>query len=437
MDGDERRRSVLVIGDIEASRLACSLLADRGARVSHLLAPSDHEVRAALGAHVDAVAILLRSDVAALRYALLVAHLRPGTRLVVTMFDRTLSSQLERAVANCEVTSPADIAVPAIIGACLGDRMLAVYRSDDGLRVLRDEADGVESVPYVGEPPSLRTWVHLLRGQLRPQDDASRILVAGLAGLLAILAADWALGVAFLGQGPVQSFYSATRVVATVGPGVDELTSPRWYLIVSGTFMLAAIAFTAVFTAGIVNRLLSRRSIALLGRRTLPRRDHVVVVGLGQVGLRLATQLAAMGRRVVVVERDPAPANLRIAKAARIPVVIGNGSERAVLDRLSLGRARALAAMGSQELDNVEVAITARAVAPDLAIVLRAGEHDAIAETQSLFAVGQVRDVSALTAAAVALGLTSSPPEVVYARGHHVRAHPGALDVDVVRRCGC
>lgn len=439
MSQEQRRRHVLVIGDIEAARLACSLLADRGASVSHLLTPSDHEVRAALGPHVDAVAILLRSDVAALRYALLVAHLRPGTRLVVTMFDRTLSVQLERAVANCEVTSPADIAVPAIIGACLGDRLLAVYRSGSGLRALREGEDGVESVPYVGEHPGLRTWAQLLRGQLRPHDDASRILVAGLVGLLAILAADWALGVAFLGQGPIASFYSASRVVATVGPGVDELTSPRWYLVMSGIFMLAAIAFTAVFTAGIVNRLLSTRSIALLGRRTLPRRDHVVVVGLGQVGLRLATRLASMGQRVVVVERDPAPANLRIAKAAGIPVVIGNGSERAVLDRLSLARARALAAMGSQELDNVEVAITARAVTPDLAIVLRAGEHDAIAETQSLFAVGQVRDVSALTAASVALRLTSGAPEVVYAQGHHVRAHPSAsaLDVEVVRRCSC
>jgi voltage-gated potassium channel Kch len=435
---DETRPNVLVIGDIEAARLACSALSDRGADVTHLLTPSDLEVRVALASGVDAVAILLRGDVTALRYALLVAHLRPGIRLVVTMFDRTLGVQLQRAVANCEVTSPADIAVPAIIGACLGEKVLAVYGSATGLRILREVPDGPESIPYVGEPRTLSTLARLVRGQMRPQDDASRILVAGFVGLLSILAADWLLGM-FLGEGAIDSFYSASRVVATVGPGVDEATSPRWYLVVSGVFMLAAIAFTAVFTAGIVNRLLSSRSIALLGRRTLPRRDHVVVVGLGQVGLRLATKLATMGHPVVVVERDPPPSNLRIAKAAGIPVVLGNASERAVLDRLALGRARALAAMGSQDLDNVEVAITARAVAPDLAIVLRAGEDDAITETQSLFAVGQVRDVSALTAASVALGLTSEPPDVVYARGHHVCAYRGEreLDVSLARRCAC
>jgi voltage-gated potassium channel Kch len=436
---DETRPSVLVIGDIEAARLACSALSDRNARVTHLPTPSDQEVRAALAPERDAVAILLRNEVTALRYALLVAHLRPGIRLVVTMFDRTLSAQLKRAVANCEVTSPADIAVPTIIGACLSEQALAVYRSRHGLRILQERPGGPESVPYLGEPKGVRTIAGLVRGQLRPQDDASRIMVAGFAGLVAILAADWLLGMVFLGQGAIDSFYSASRVVATVGPGVDEQSSPSWYLVVSGVFMLAAIAFTAVFTAGIVNRLLSSRSIALLGRRTLPRRDHVVVVGLGQVGLRLATKLATLGHRVVVVERNPSPSNLRIAKAVGIPVVIGNASERAVLERLALRHARALAAMGSQDLDNVEVAITARAVAPDLAIVLRAGEDDAIAETQSLFAVGQVRDVSALTAAAVALGLTSDPPEVVYARAHHVCAYRGdsELDVDVTRRCTC
>lgn len=435
----ERTPTLLVIGDIEAARLTCSALGRQGAHVTHLLAPSDREVRAAVGPEIDAVAILLRGDVTALRYALLVAHLLPGTKLVVTMFDRTLAEQLRRAVPGCEVTSPADIAVPAVIGACLGDEALAVYRSGGRLRVLTRGAEGPRSLPYRPEQRSLRSLTRLVGAQLRPHDDASRILIAGLAGLAAILVTDWLLGVLFLDQNAVGSFYGASRVVATVGPGVDEQSTPHWYLVVSGVLMLAAIGFTAVFTAGIVNRLLSSRSIALVGRRTLPRRDHVVVVGLGQVGLRLATKLTELGHRVVVVERDPAPMNLRIAKAARIPVVLGNAGERSVLDRLSLGRARALAAMGSQDLDNVEVAITARAVAPALPIVLRAGEDDAIEETRSLFAVGEVRDVSALTAAAVALGLTTGAPDVVYVDDHHWFGYRDRTTVDaaVGVRCEC
>ena len=51
--------------------------------------------------------------------------------------------------------------------------------------------------------------------------------------------------------------------------------------------MLLALGFTAVLTAGLVNRLLDPRLTGAGGRSAVPRRDHVVVVGLGQVGQRL------------------------------------------------------------------------------------------------------------------------------------------------------
>jgi len=69
--------------------------------------------------------------------------------------------------------------------------------------------------------------------------------------------------------------------------------------------------------------------------------------------------------------------------------------------------------MGADELDNIEIAIAALAAAPDLRVVLRAGDDDVIAESRSLFRIGQVRDVSALTAHAVTLSLLGRPPRIV------------------------
>jgi hypothetical protein len=77
-------------------------------------------MHAALTSEVGAVAILVRGDVTALRYALLVEHLLPEVRLVVTLFDQTVAEQLVRVVPNCQVISPANVAVPSIIGACVG-----------------------------------------------------------------------------------------------------------------------------------------------------------------------------------------------------------------------------------------------------------------------------------------------------------------------------
>src|SRR5665811_1989890 len=92
--------------------------------------------------------------------------------------------------------------------------------------------------------------------------------------------------------------------------------------------MLLTIVFTAVFTAGVINRLLSSRSIAIIGSRTVPTRDHVVVIGLGQVGLWLCIELRRLGISVVAVERDPRAVNLRLARAAKVPVLIAHAEDR-------------------------------------------------------------------------------------------------------------
>ncbi len=68
--------------------------------------------------------------------------------------------------------------------------------------------------------------------------------------------------------------------------------------------MIAALGFTAIFTAGLIDRLLDRRLTAILGSRSVPRKGHVVVVGLGNVGLRLCLVLRDLGVRVLAVETD-------------------------------------------------------------------------------------------------------------------------------------
>ena len=98
--------------------------------------------------------------------------------------------------------------------------------------------------------------------------------------------------------------------------------------------------------------------------------------------------------------------------------------------------------MGADDLDNIEVAIAALAVAPALRVVLRAGEDDVIAETRSLFRIGQVCDVSALTAHAVTLSLIGNDSRMVFSRDHEIAEYPSdppssALEKDVVQRCAC
>lgn len=380
------QQRAMIIGDLEVARRVSRSLSEGGLDVRHLVQPTDDVLAAALEDDVDFVAVLVRGDVYALRYSLLVEHLRPGVRLLVTLFDRTVTEQVVRAVPNCTVTSPADVSAPVVVAACLDLPAGAIT--------------GATGTPPIGRLPLPRRILDLALRQCRPHDVNTRVLLTGLAGLLATVSLDWLLGVTWLHQPVARALYSATRVIATVGPG-ESSGAPAGYLALSSILMLLTIGFTALFTAGVVDRTLSSRSIGLIGSRTLPRRRHVVVVGLGQVGLRVCMRLRQFGVPVVAVERDPDAANLRLAKSAGIPVLVAHAEDRAVLQRLRLGHAIALAAMGSQDLDNVSVALAALVVSPELRIVLRAGDDDVISETRSLFRIGQVCDVSALTAAAV------------------------------------
>jgi hypothetical protein len=63
-----------------------------------------------------------------------------------------------------------------------------------------------------------------------------------------------------------------------------------------------------------------------------------------------------------------------------------------------LSRCLGLAAVGSDDLDNIAVAVAAAAVSPRTRVVVRAGEHEAIAETRSLLPLGVIRDVTEMAA---------------------------------------
>ena len=428
----------LVLGATGEARRTCAALTRLGDDVVHLEAPTDKELAAALATGIDSLAVLLHDDTAALRYCLAAEHLAPGLPMFVALFDRTTSQQLVRVAPNCRVMSPGDIALPALIAACLSDDRAAIVHTGS------DEWLSYAAEPGLPEPfqlpgsMRLRSWVGRALGQFRPHDAGSRIFMGGLLGLIALLVADTLAGVIVLHEPLILAFHAAVRTIATAGPVPVELEHPR-YLLFAAIAMLVTIWLAAMFTAGIVEHLLSGRLVGLAGRRVLPQRGHVIVVGMGQVGLRLAEELRSLGLAVVGVERDARARNLPMARAMGIPVHVGDASRRRVMQRVRVDTAVALCAVGSDELDNLAVSVTARAVAPELRVVIRAGNHDAIAETQSLFRIAKAVDVSGLTAAFVVQALRDAKPKAVLALGDSTYAvtanSADRLLVDVAEEC--
>ncbi len=416
----------LVIGEGTLAEGVQQALRDAGQSVRWLRRPADRELRRALAEEGTQAAVVIdRDDIAALRTALLVEYLRPGIRLVVTIFDRTVAEQLIRSIPNCNVVSMADASAGAIVGPCVDAALVALHRADDGALVGVHGSDEAHArageqphvAPYVYVPPSspLRA-ARRLRAQFRPPDRGSTLLLWSLIGLLGLIVLEAVLAIATHHEPVVTALYEATKAIAAVGPSAFFEHGSTWQQAYGIASMALGVVLTAVFTAALVNRVLSRRLTGIFGTRTIPRSGHVVVVGLGQVGFRVCLELRALGIDVVAVEQDPRAPNVALARGLKLPVVIGRGGDRYVLERLSLGRARALAAVTSDELANISISVSALAVQPGLRTVLRAGSNDVTRETAALFPIGVAQDLDRV--AATALAATAIGHELAHAFVH-------------------
>ena len=285
-DGGVSPGRFLLIGRTTDAFRTCTALTELGLVVEHLATPTDADLAATLDDGVAGVAVLLHSDPDALRYCLTIEHLRPGILIVVALFDKTIAAELRATTSNCVVMSPADISTPSLVAGCLAPEVAGISRARGGVIAYHEG----EAAPQSLELPRsliMRSRLGKLAGQLRPHDSGSAILLFGLIGLLVILVADTIVGMTVLHLSWYDAFNAAVRIVATVGPVAAD-HGPVAYVVGSAVAMLATIGLTAMFTAGIVEHLLSGRLISLWGRRVIPQQGHVVVVGMGQVGLRLA-----------------------------------------------------------------------------------------------------------------------------------------------------
>ncbi len=374
MSIDDERPDVLIVGDPgSVARALIDPLSDLGLRSKQLAQPADGELIEELRAGVGAVAVVTRDDALALRLTLLAAHVGPDVPLLTTLFDRTVAEQLRLAVPGVLVVSPSEIVAPK-----LGEACLAPPRSGDRRGRRR------------------RGWERAL------VDGPLRLLALSGAALLMVLLGETLLSGLVLHERWTEAIYSSAGLLATVASSPRIAHAPGWYKLVSAAGILLSLGLVAVFTAALVRRLSTLRLTTLFGSRAAPRSDHVLLIGLGQIGLRLALWLRTHGAEVLVVEHERSVAGVRLAHEAGLPVVIASGADAFTLKRLGIRRARAIAAVTSDDLVNVEIGLAARATAPDVAVVLRLGDGDVAAETESLLHLGTIFDAHRIAAEALA-----------------------------------
>jgi Trk K+ transport system NAD-binding subunit len=361
---------VLVLGDSGGvGEALIRRLEQLGAGASFASADNARTLAARLGERQWTAAVVLSHDDAlALRLTLLAAHLRPDLALWVGLFDHTIAHQLRQIAPTVNVVAPAELVATTL-------------------------ADHLERLGARPHPP---------RSGVRLVDDALRLMARAGGVLLTGLVAQTVITMIALHDRLVNAIYFGARSILAAADVPRAAGAGTAFKLLSTVITLASMVAIAVFTAALVRRLSRPRHTALLGRRRVPARHHVLLIGFGQIGFRLAQELGRRGIPVVALERDPEAQCLRLARRARIPVVLGRGDDREMLEQVGVRSCSALAAVTSDDLANVSVGLAATDIRPGLPLVLRLGDGEVAAETESLLHLADNLDAHRLVASMLA-----------------------------------
>jgi len=196
-------------------------------------------------------------------------------------------------------------------------------------------------------------------------------LAAGTAGY--VLVEGWSVW---------DAFYMTVITVTTVGyREVHPMTRPGEALTVLlllggvGTFFYVL----SLFVAGVVQAGFARRWEAKRRDRMLDDlRDHFIVCGYGRMGRIIVDEFRRQDVPFVVIDREAELVHELVA-AGSLAVAADAGSED-VLRRIGIDYARGLISAVGSDAENVYIILSARLTRPDLFIIGRAENEDAIAK---------------------------------------------------------
>jgi Trk K+ transport system NAD-binding subunit len=440
-------------------------------------------------AGAEAVICIESSDLRTLETVLLVRRLRPDVRVVAELDNPAIARAVEEKTGEATVIDVASLFAPSVIEACIKRRahdikigsthfvtIEVTATRDDTLRELygslvplgvagaaeagtivcpgRDlrirEGDRVtlfgtrEEIEARGFGARLSAGAEIqqtgrrLVGTVRrifaqlmtDSDRALRIALGFGVGLLVISTLVLHFGYRRPGGlSFVSSIYFTVETVATVGFGDFSFSNQPLSMEIFGICLIVAgtTLVTTIF-ALLTNTLVSRRIAQSLGQAEIPgMRGHVVMVGLGAVGMKVLEGLVERGRDVVVVERDEGNRYLNQVRQLGVPLVLGDATLGQTLDSVNLSKATSVAIVTSDDMANIETGLAVRdrlgARWEEVPVVLRVFDRELGRHLEDSFDFRHVWSTSAIAApwfAGAALGM-----EVLFS--FYVGSHPFLL----------
>ncbi len=104
--------------------------------------------------------------------------------------------------------------------------------------------------------------------------------------------------------------------------------------------------------------------------------NHIVLVGLGHLGYRVAQKLYEMGKNVVAIELKAAQHTVIAAREMGIPVIEEDGRNPTALEGANIKDAHTIILASQNDAMNLQIALKARSLNPKIQVVIRIFDED-------------------------------------------------------------
>ncbi|MBF2077730.1 MAG: NAD-binding protein [Synechococcales cyanobacterium T60_A2020_003] len=386
--------------------------------------------------------------------------LNPRIRIINRLFNTSLGDRLDHTLPDHTSMSVAALSAPVFAFAALGNKaigQLQLYNQvwpiqeefihdvhpwkgrllsdlwDDRTRMLiyylprHEDVDLVSAVLQgnrlqvgdrliIATQPSIRTvqrtlhykflefWAKVRQFQQRLQPTLT-VLVA----LLFVIALSTVTYIINNYNTPiVDALYFSVGMITGAGgqERVAEQSDPSIKLF-TVMMMLVRAGVIGICYALLNDFVLGSRFKQLWNSPRIPTRNHYIVCGLGGLGIQIVDQLHANGCSIVIIEKDPNNRFLHTAAALKIPVIQSDASLAATLVEAHIQTADALLASTSDDVANLEIALSAKGLAPRVPVIVRNQDPQFAPLAQAVFefeAVLSPTELAAPSFAAAALG---------------------------------
>ena len=245
-------------------------------------------------------------------------------------------------------------------------------------------------------------------------------------------------------QAPLLIFFAAMlgggalyqRIAYQVGTPLDDF-SEAVYLMITLTFLqpsgefpthplLEAFYFVMpLIGIGILAQGLADFGIMLFNRNARNKEwemaiastfeDHTILVGLGHLGYRVVQHLNELGRKIAVIEMDPEDELIDATRELGVPVIQEDASRQTALERAGIYKARAITICVQEDALNLQVAVKARKLNPNIEVVIRIFDEEFAHSIQQQFGFTALSStsMSAPAFAAAAAGMEITHPITV------------------------